>query len=853
MLSKTKNLLLYLRFHILCLISLVSISICLLYTSEISAQSITITGKVLDDATIEPIPFASVYLKGTTTGTVTDLDGMFTIQTHLPLPDSIGVSSVGYQSVFKYLGPSPSQTYVFRLVRMEIVMDEFTILAGENPADILMQKVIAQKEQHNIANRENYQYETYNKIEVDLTDINPKVTERKVMKPFAFIFDNVDSLSEEKPFLPIFLTETLSDFYYSKNPKLTKEVIKASKVSGVDNESVTQFLGNMYQQINIYDNWMPVMGKNFPSPISDQALFYYKFSLIDSTFIDNQWSYHLTFKARRDLSTVFSGDLWVRDSAYVVRRINMHLDGKKVNINFIDKLNLYQEFKETNTDIWVLVRDKLVVDFSATKNGAGIIGRKSTFYKNFFFNNPQINKILENREDVVVAKDVFSKPPEFWNTARHDSLTANEKSVYAMIDTLSNMPVAKTYVNIITTIVGGYKKLGPIEIGPYFNLVSSNEVEKWRFSIGGRTSKDFSTRVLLSGYGAYGLKDKRFKYNAEALVLLNRKPWQTLNIGYKNDLNIQSNSTEEIGQDNLLAGLYRRPVPQKLTNIRAAELTYARDWFLGWSNKLTLTHKIFQPQFDFYFIDELNPLTPPDSTITTTEIKLNTRFAYKEKFVSGKFFRVSLGSDFPIVNVNYTLGIKGILNSEFKYHRLDLSVYDWFYVGPMGYTSYNFTAGKIFGKLPFLLLHNFPGNETFFYNRYAFNRMNEYEFTADTYASLLITHHFEGIFFNRIPLLKKLKLRELMTAKIAVGSISQQNRNANYDPDGLYKNFNDLLTKWELPDWQIQTPTLQKPYIEVGVGIENILKVFRVDAVWRLTHTDKPGKIGIRTGLQLVF
>ncbi len=852
MLLKTNKLLLFSHRQILYLTLLLSIAV-FWNTSNLMAQPITITGKVIDDATVEPIPFANVFFKGTTLGTVTDIDGTFTLQTNSHISDSIGVSSVGYQSVFKYVSLAPQQTIVFRMVRKEIIMDEFTIVAGENPADILMRKVIAQKEQHNIANRESYQYETYNKIEVDITEINKNITERKVMKPFAFIFDNVDSLSEEKPFLPIFLIETLSDYYYSKNPKLTKEVIKASKISGVDNESVTQFLGNMYQQINIYDNWMPVMGKNFPSPIADQALFYYNYSLIDSNFIDNQWSYHLTFKAQRDLGTTFSGDMWVSDTSFVVRRINLHVNGKKVNINFIDNLNLYQEFKEVQPDIWALVRDKLVVDFSATKKGAGVIGRKSTFYKSFLFNNAQINKILENKEDVVVSKDVFNKPPEFWNTARHDSLTANEKSVYAMIDTLSNMPIAKTYVNIITTIVSGYKKLGPIEIGPYINLVSSNEVEQWRFSIGGRTSKDFSTRILLSGYGAYGIKDKRFKYSADALVLLNRKPWQTLYAGYRNDLNIQSNSAEEIGQDNLLAGLYRRPVPQKLTNIKAAELTYARDWHLGWSNKLTLTHKILQPQFDFYFIDELNALTPPDSTITTTEIKLNTRFAYKEKFVSGKFFRVSLGSDYPVINFNYTLGIKGVLNSEFKYHRLDLSVYDWFYVGPLGYTSYHLTAGKIFGKLPFLLLHNFPGNETYFYNRYAFNTMNEYEFIADTYASVLLTHHFEGIFFNRIPLIKKLKLRELITAKVAVGSISQQNRDANYDPDGLYKNFGDLLTKWELPDWKIQTPTLQKPYVEVGVGIENILKIFRVDAVWRLTHTDKPGKVGIRAGLQLVF
>ncbi|OWY20853.1 carboxypeptidase-like regulatory domain-containing protein [Sphingobacteriales bacterium UPWRP_1] len=816
------------------------------------AQEIEISGKVIDDATQESVPFANVFLQNTTIGTVTDMDGNFYLKTQR-LSDSLGVSSVGYAKRFKYVSAAPTQNIVFRIVREDIVMQEFTVVAGENPADIMMRKIIAQKNEHSIEKNETYQVEVYNKIEVDVTDLNKKITTRKVMKPFSFIFDNVDSLSEEKPFLPIFLTESLSDFYYNKDPKLTKEVIKASKISGVENESVTQFLGNMYQKIDIYEDWMPVMGKNFPSPISDQALFYYKYSLIDSSAIDNHWSYHLTFKPRREQGTAFTGDFWVCDTVFALRRINMHLDGKNVNINFIEKLNIYQEFAETQNNIWALVKDKLVVDFIAAEKAPGVIGRKSTYFKNFVFNSPHTKKILENKEDIVVSENVFDKPEEFWLTARHDSLSANEKAIYAMIDTIKNIPIAKTYINIVTTIVSGYKIWGPVEIGPYFSMVSADEVEGWRVRLGGRTSNDFSTRIMLSGYGAYGFKDKRFKYGADALVIVNRKPWQTLYAGYKNDLDIQSNNVEEFGQDNLLAGLYRRKVPQKLTNIKSAELSYSRDWKRGLSNKITLNHRIYQPQFDFYFLDEVNPLTPPDSTITTSEIQFNTRFAFKEKFVSGKFTRISLGSDYPIVNFTYTLGIKGILNSEFNYHRLDLSVYDWFYVGPMGYTSYQFTAGKIFGKLPFLLLENFPGNETFFYNRYSFNRMNEYEFTADTYASLLLTHHFDGIFFNRVPLLRKLKLRELITAKVAVGNLNNENRNANYDAGGTYKNFGDLFAKWNLPDWQIQTPTIQKPYVEVGVGIENILKIFRIDAVWRLTYTDKPGRVGIRTGMQLVF
>ncbi|MGB1207277.1 MAG: DUF5686 family protein [Chitinophagales bacterium] len=817
-----------------------------------SAQKIVITGKVIEDHTEEPIPFANIFLKGTTIGTVSDMDGLFRLETDYET-DSLGVSAIGYTNVFKYIGNVPSQTVNFRMVRADFMMEEVVVLAGENPADIMMRKIIKHKDEHDIDNLESYSYETYNKLELDLSDLTDDFMDKRVFKPFKFVFENIDTVSEEKPYLPMFITETLSNYYYQQDPKVNKEIIQASKISGIENESVTQFLGNMYQKIDIYENFMPVMGKNIPSPITNQALFYYKFSLVDSAFIENQWSYHLTFKPKRKQEMAFVGDMWVSDTTFAVRRISMQLVSKDVNVNFMEKLSVFQEFQQVKGTIWALKKDKLIINFISTEKAPGVIGRKSTSFKDFQFNNETINDFLNRKEEIEVAEDVFEKDESFWASARHDSLSANEQAIYAMIDTIKTLPIARTYADVITILVTGHKGFGPVEIGPYFSLMSMNAIEGFRVRLGARTSNSFSKRMKIGAYAAYGFKDKSMKYGGNALFMLSKKPRETLFLSYKNDLDIESGSQEEFGQDNLFAGFYRQPVPQKLMRIQQAKVEYTRDWKLGWSNKLIINHKRMNPYFDFYFFEENGDASQPKMEITTSEVTLNTRFAYKEKFVYGEFFRTSLGSEYPIINLDYTIGLKGVLGSDFNYHKLEFRLYDWFYVGSMGYSSINMKAGKVFGTLPFLLLQIHPGNETYFFNKYSFNCMNDYEFISDTYITFLYTHFFDGLIFNRVPLLRKLKLRSLITAKFAVGSLSDANKAANYDESGVYKNFETLNDEFDLNEWQLQTPTWDQPYIEVGVGIENILRLFRVDAIWRLTYTDKPAQVGIRTGMQFKF
>lgn len=820
------------------------------FAQTLSAQTYRISGRIIEDHSEESIPFVNIFLQGTSIGTTSDIDGGFVIETN-QLTDSIGVSAIGYKTQFKALSKNSEQSISFRLLRDDILMDEIVVLAGENPADILLRKIIANKHKNDIDQSDFYQYESYNKLEVDAANLTKELMGKKLLKPFDFIFENVDSVSEERPFLPLFITETLSDFHYRKDPLGQREIIKASKISGTKNASWTQFLGNMYQQFDIYDNFIEVMGKNFASPISNMGLANYKYLLVDSGFIDNKWSYKITFKPKLKQDNAFIGDLWVADSSFAIQRISMELLAKEANINFVNKLSIFQEFDEVNDSIWILKKDKLIVSFVTTGKMPEIIGRKSTYFKNHLFNDEKTKRVFKIPDDIIVQDGAMDKDESFWATARHDSLSKNEKAIYAMVDSIKQMPLVKTYVDIATVFISGYKEFGAIEVGPYFNAYSKNIVEGSRFRLGIRTNTDFSERMQFKAYGAYGTRDKSFKYGGEALFVLSKKPWQTFQILHQDDLDVESPNAEEFGEDNIFAGLYRRDVPQKLMRIRKTEATYSRDWKWGLSNQLTFSNRRLNPYFDFFnFGKSYDPSIEPARTITTSEVKLNTRFSYKEKYIYHGFNRTAINYDKPIMNLSYTLGVADVLDSDFTYHRLDFSLKDWFYVGRWGYTSYVLQGGKIFGTLPFLLLHNHPGNETYFFNTYSFNRMNDYEFVSDTYASLFVTHYFEGFLLNRIPLMRKLKWRSLVNAKIAVGSLSDANIAANTDPTGTRRNFGNFE---QMADWELQTPTLNKPYIEVGAGIENILHLFRVDAIWRLSYTDTPSKVGFRAGMQLKF
>jgi hypothetical protein len=797
------------------------IIILILVSFKLSGQVTKIMGTISDASTGEPIPFANVYFYATSIGVTSDFDGHFSIETKAP-SDSLIASYIGYETQAKKVYKNRFQEISFQLQPINIDLPEVTILAGENPAEILLRKIIENKENNRRKEFEAYQYEVYNKIEIDANNLSKQFQNRKVLKPFSFIFDYMDtSIVNGKTYLPIFLSESLSDFYFRKNPKTEKEVIKAANVSGIENESILQFLGDMFQRYDFYDNYIMIFQKNFISPIANFGLNSYKYYLIDSTFIGNQWCYKIMYKPRRRQELTFTGHFWVHDTTYAIKSFEMRI-ADDANINFIDDLVLSQEFDLIDGKYWMVTKDIGIGDFNIvdnTKKTLGFFGKKTTTYRDFIFNELKDNKFYSLPTNVVVEDKAYTKDEEFWNLNRHDSLSKDELTIYHMIDTLKNLPAFKTWVDIFETVITGYYRMEKFEVGPYASLVSFNPIEGARFRIGGRTTAKFNDEFRLEGYVAYGTLDTKVKYGLGFLYLPNKNPRRALGGNYKHDIEQLGSSPNAFREDFFFAALFRRNPANKLSMTNEYTFYYEHEWFNGFSNQLNLIHKEVIPVGDTKIeLNSENGDVVMEDNVITSEIRLDTRLAINEKFIIGDFERTSIGTRYPIINLQYGYGIPGMFGGEYEYHRLKLSIRQWFNVFNLGWSRYIVETGKIWGKLPYPFLELHPGNETFFFDEYAFNLMNYGEFVSDQFISVYYTHHFDGLFLNHIPLFRKLKWREVSYVRGAIGTLSAENKSFNNLPENVH--------------------FLDKPYYEAGIGIENIFKVIRIDGIWRLSHLD---------------
>jgi len=806
-----------------------------LFASPLIAQKTIVKGKVIDSDSKQGLPFVNVIFQDSKIGTTTDLDGFFEISTYYPT-DSLIATYVGYTPQTLKIKKDQSQEVTFEMSTGNIKLDEVVIEYTGNPAHDILEKINRNKEANNREKYDYYKYEVYNKVEFDINNITEEFKNKKIFKNFQFIFDYVDT-TDEKAFLPMFMTESVSDFYYRRNPKSEKEYIKASNISGNINESITQFLGDMYQKVNIYENYISVFGKSFVSPIANNGLSYYRYYIQDTVVIDGNYCFEIDFLPKRKQEPVFRGTMWVNDTTYAIKQIEATIDSN-ANINFINGFRVKQTYNKVDGQYWMLSKDNLVVDFQLAEKVMGMYGRKSTSYRDFVVNEPHPEGIYSGIDNVTVLEGANRKAENYWDTARHESLTANQAGIYEMIDSVENVPAFKTFIDVIQLIFTGYKEYGKIELGPYFKLYSWNPVEGSRFRFGGRTSNDFSTRLQLDGYLAYGTRDEIFKYGGGFMYKLDDNPRQFVDFHYKNDLEQLGLSQNTFSQDNILSSFLRRQPLEQLTNVEEYRFSYSREWITGFESRIYFIQRSMSPRGTLEyrrFNDDPEVGFFQDQFLNTSEISFYTRFAYKERFVDGEFTRISLGSDYPILEFQLGIGINGLLDGDYDYQKYELAISDNFSTGVYGKTEYRLTAGQYFGTLPYPLLEIHNGNESYFYDQQAFNLMNFFEFISDRYATLMITHHFEGYFLNKIPLFRKLKWREVISYRTVAGSLSDANRAEMVLPADFYE--------------------LNQPYMEVAAGLENIFKIFRVDALWRLNYLDHPdiAKFGIRAAFEIQF
>ncbi|MBS1646926.1 MAG: carboxypeptidase-like regulatory domain-containing protein [Bacteroidetes bacterium] len=830
-------------------------------------QKITIHGLVSDAKTNEALPFVAVSIDGSTQAVNTDEFGKYTLLLDSGLAAAkLKVFYVGYKAAYKEIQTNASLVINFKLYREEKTLDEITVRGRKNryrnknnPAVELIRKVIDNKEKNRPENYDYYQVEKYEKVQFALSNVSDDFKNKKVLKNFQFMFENMDSTKlKGAKVLPIYLKETVADVYERRKPKAEKEIIKATKSikfgTLFNGDGISQYLDKLYQHVNIYDNNIFVLTQQFLSPIAPTAPVFYKFFIVDTTEVNGSKLIQLGFVPRNHTDMLFQGNMYItlEDSSYAVKKIEMTVN-KDINLNFVKQMEIEQEFTRDISKKYPVTKDVIRSDFGAKSfdKSMGIYGERTTTYRNIQINIPQKDSVykgygFEQNEDANKKNDAY------WDTIRHEKLSQTELKIYQNADSIQKVPLFKQVTTWMTLLLFGYKSFGLAEIGPVNTFYSFNPVEGFRLRFGGRTTTLFSNRMMLESYVAYGFKDRRWKGYIGATYSLTKRnifqfPVKSLKVSFQRDTKIPGQELQFVNEDNVLLS-FKRGINNKWLYNRYFNLIFLNEFKNHFS--YTVAYKYWQqePAGGLHFnCINYNDKTSNIKNLTTSELSLQLRWAPREQFYQGKQYRTPINNQFPVFTFIYTQGIKGLFGSSYNYENLRLNIYKRFYLSQLGYSDVVFDAGYLVGQVPYPLLDIHHANQTYSYQLQSYNLMNFLEFVSDHYASILIDHHFNGLLFNKMPLFKKLKWREVASCKILYGGVRNEN-NPAHNSD-LYR----------FPIEPNGTPITyvfnQGPYVEASVGIANIFKFLRVDVVKRFSYLDHPNvsSFGIRARVSFEF
>jgi len=833
----------------------------LLCTPILFAQTTRVSGVVTDASTKQPVPFATVSFLGTSIGMPTDNSGKYRISTSNAANNKIRVSIIGYHDITLPVVPGKDQVVNIKLIPETQELEEVSIKAGPkpkyrnkgNPAVELIRKVIEHREQNRPEAYDYVEYREYDKMVFSFTNVSNTLADKKFFKKYKFVLDNRDTTSAPGiNLLPIFMQEQIAQYYYRKKPEKEKTRILGQKTTNfggsIDIEGMSSFFKYMYSKVDIYENDINIMTNNFLSPIANEAPTFYKFFITDTIVENNIKLVELSFTPRNTQDMLFQGKIYITlDSNYAVQKAKLGIN-KNINLNFVKTMEVDLDFLQNPDGRFHLSKSNTLADFGASKTkGSGIFGERTITYGDYAVDKPRSDTTYNKDAESVASDEVKHRSDAFWEKNRLDTLTQTEAKVYKNIDSLKNMPSFKRTLNIATLLFAGYYPLKYFEIGPTNTFYSFNPIEGFKARLGGRTTPDLSKRYYFETYAAYGFKDEKWKYFLSGTYSLNNKsiyqfPQNYLRASFQRDTKIPGLNLQFVQQDNFLLS-FKRGVNDKYLYNDFYKFDYVHEYDSHFSYALEFRNWKQTPAGSLYFINNTGNVP----NMTTTEVNLNLRYAPNEEFYQGKIYRVDVPNKYPIISVDYTQGIKGAFNGAYNYQNLHARIDKRVYLSQLGYCDASVEASHIFGQVPYPLLDIFAANQTYAYSLTSYNLMNFLEFVSDRYESINFDQHFVGFFFNKVPLLKKLKWREVVSFKAAWGGLSDQN-NPNLHPS-LYQF---PVTSTGQPITYALNGT---PYMEGAIGIENIFKFIRVDFVKRFDYLNNPNvsEYGIRARVKFDF
>ena len=848
----------------------------LLLTGRLAvAQRIVISGQVIEAASGEPVPFASLFVPKTSTGVTADVQGKFRMAVSGEA-DSLAVSALGFVGQRKKLGTAPEQSVLFRLKKAGgVALAEVVVSSRqpENPAFRILREVQRHKPENERTALEASEFSSYNRIEVSLTDIPKGLANRKVVKDIRALAVRRGAAAAADPDapLPVFASEVGSKVYLRYGPPLRRrEDILHKQMRGAgprEGSVLSQMLGSNFQNFDFYPNWQNILGKDFVSPISAGGRATYDYTLQDSVLVDGLECYKIAVAPRRAHDLAFTGTIWITKEQYALRRIDV-IASKEANINFVNDLRIYQDLTPPGAGPGLPTRTRLVVAVSPGEKQAAMRIRFTTVNSDFvrnpvhegsFYDVPITSTVMEPGTDSATKGLLGGALPQgsaggYFDQHRPDTLSLSERQTFAVLDSARDLPSVRNTLDWIDLFINGYKRLGnnsPIELGPILNTFAYNNFEGARLRFGFRTTPFFSRNWVYQPYVAYGTKDGRLKYGLKGIYIAERRHWTVLSGEYRHDVEQYALLDNDFLADNNLFtaasrwGRFKegRPIMRDLSL-----LSVQRDLFHGFTQTATVRYQNSVPLFQVR--PQPRPGVPDPAVATPdrlrqTELVLESRYAPDENLVQAENRRRAIGlKRWPVFSFRYTFGTITGFEGTNTYNKYNLLVTHSVSAGRLGRLNYRVEGSYIPSNVSYLILKTPLGNQTPFFNINSFNLLNYFEFVTDRSVSLRLDHHFEGLIMNAIPGARALNWRLVATANVLQGGLTESNKLSPIDRQGN----------------QFLLPSLgKKPYLEVGYGIENIFRFVRVDFIHRVTYRDAPPTIrggsrppnfGIKVGAQ---
>ena len=838
---------------------------------SVSAQNIQ--GVLTDSLTNEPIPYLSVFYEGKGVGSITDNDGNYKVETRKGW-NKLTFSAVGYVTKVVNIIPGVTKNLNVRMRPDDIMLDEVVVKPKRekysrknNPAVELMKKVIAHKKNNKLSENDYYQYNKYQKITMSLNDVTPEMLEKGMYKKMPFLKDQIELCEETNKFiLPISVDETASQKIYRKHPKSEKTIIKGMSSTGVNElfatgDMLSTVLKDVFTDVNIYDNDIRLLQYPFISPISSSdAISFYKFYIMDTTFVDKDKCFHLTFVPNNSQDFGFTGHLYVlADSSYTVKKCTMNLP-KKSGVNFVDNMDIIQEFEQLPNGEWVLKTDDMIVEMTLMKIMQGFQIRRTTRYSDYAFDElPQ--QLFKRKGAEIKEADAMMRGDDFWNQYRPVPLTQTESSMDMLVKRLEQMPGFKYVIFVLKAFIENFVETGTkehpskVDIGPVNTMISNNYIDGLRLRMSAQTTANLNPHLFFKGYYAYGFKDHRSKYMGEVEYSFNKKeylprefPKNSITFSYQYDVMSPTDKFLKTDKDNVFVSFKTSTVDQ-MSYVRNIALKYENETQFGLKTTVEVKHSTDEPTGGLAYItnDDQKTLVPE---IQTMEASLAFRYAPGETFVNTKQRRIPVSFDAPVFTLSHTAGFKGVLGGEYNYNLTEIGLYKRFWFSSWGKIDMFVKGGAQWNKVPFPLLIMPAANLSYILQRETFNLINNMEFLNDRYASLDVSWDLNGKIFNRIPLLKKLKWREAIGFKMLYGHLTDKNNPMKHPGDSELFLF---PTRDGRPTSFVMDP--KTPYMECSVGIHNIFKILHIDYVRRLNYLDHPdaNKWGVRFMVMMTF